>query len=130
MSVGLNFSPVPTDGVALLVVDYRTVAASTPAAAGGTCSVTLDPVPAGYFWLVERITVLNTSSTATTAYVYEGDPAPGNFRDGTSRGNLDVADESSPILVDSTRYLTVLWTGASNGAVGTVTVQYQLVKRA
>lgn len=128
--MGLNFSTVAPDGAALLVVDYRTVSASTPAAAGGTCSVTLEPVPAGMFWLVERITVLCTSTTPTTAYVYEGDPAPGNFRDGTSRGNLDVADESSPILVDSTRYLTVEWTGASAGAVGTVTVQYQLVKRA
>jgi hypothetical protein len=127
--VGLNFTTANPDGAALVVVDYRTVAASSAPAAGGSCSLTLEPVDAGYLWLVQRITVLCTSTTPTTAYVYEGDPAPGNFRDGTSRGNLDVADEASPILVDSTRYLTVVWQGASAGAVGTVTVQYQLVKR-
>lgn len=117
-------------GVSLSVIDYRTRYLTTaPAGASGTIGVTFDPVPPGYFWLLQRFTVLCTSSTKTRAMVYAGDPAAQNLLDGTEVGNLDIADEQSPILLDSNTALTVQWTGASAGAVGTVRVQYQLVQR-
>jgi len=117
-------------GASLTVVDYRAVNKLTkPAGANGLMSTIFDPVPPGCFWLVERITVSTTSSTTTRAMVYAGDPGAGNFVDGTEHGNLDTADESAPILLESSLSLNVLWTGASVGAQGTVRIQYQLVQR-
>ena len=126
----LPVSVAATAGAALQVVDYRSAyVTTTPAGADGTMTATFPYVPAGYIWLVQRITVLCTSSTSTRAMVYAGSPAAQNFLDGTDRGNIDTADESSPILLESSLSLIVVWTGASVGAVGTARIQYQLVTR-
>lgn len=130
--MALVFTPAAGDGSAplLTVLDYRTIAkSSAPASAAGVATVTFDPVPDGCLWLVERITVVCSSSAATKCMVYAGDPALSTFVDGTASGNFDTADEASPVLVDSNVSLTVQWTGATAGAVGTVRIQYQLVKR-
>lgn len=117
-------------GAALSVVDYRSTSLTTdPAGPDGIMLATFDPVPPGNFWLLERITVSTTSTTGTRALVYAGAPSAGNFVDGTERGDLDTADEASPILIESSLSLLVIWTGASPGAVGTVRIQYQLVTR-
>jgi hypothetical protein len=62
--------------------------------------------------------------------VYAGPPSQQNFVDGTESGNIDTADETSPILIESATALTIQWTGASMGAVGTARIQYQIVQRA
>ena len=117
-------------GAALAVVDYRSAAKiSKPGGADGLLTVEFDPVDPGLIWLIQRITVLSSSTTQTRAMVYAGDPTGTNFVDGTSRGNLDVADELSPILLESCNRLTVQWTEASPGAQGIVRVQYQIVQR-
>ena len=121
----------PTEsGAGLAVVDYRSAAKiSDPADVDGLISVEFDPVAPGLIWLIQRITIMCTSTTSTRAMVYAGDPTPTNLVDGTDRGNLDVADELSPILLESCTPLTVQWTGASAGAQGVVRVQYQIVQR-
>ena len=117
-------------GNALSVVDYRSVSQSTdPADAAGVIVATFDPVPPGLIWLVERMTVTTTSAPPTIAMVYAGAASSSNLVDGSSSGNLDTADEASPILIESNTSLTVVWTGAAAGAVGTCRVQYQLVQR-
>lgn len=127
----LVFSPATSSdgGARLDVLDYRRQARTATADATGTATVTFDAVPAGQLWLVERFAVSSSSSTQTTCQIYAGDPAPANLVDGTTSGNLDVADEASPILIDSSLSLNAQWTGASSGASCTVTVQYQLVQR-
>lgn len=117
-------------GAALRVVDYRRQRKrSDPAGADGLCTITLDPVEAGFLWLVDRMVIATTSATPTECYAYSGDPDLSRIEDGSSHGNFDVADESSPVLVDSAESLTVQWTGASLGAVAYLSVQYQLVQR-
>jgi hypothetical protein len=117
-------------GASLTVRDYvSTFQVTKPADATGVMTATFDPVPPGLFWLIERITVSTTSATPTTVMVYAGDPSPYTYVDGSAAGNLDVADESSPILVNSATSLTAVWAGASVGAVGTIRIQYQLVSR-
>lgn len=123
------FSVAQVSGAALQVVDYRSQSVKATADSSGTITAAFRPVDVGYLWRVERITVLCTSSTSTQAVAYAGDPLAQNMVDGTSHGNLDTADESSPILVDSSIPLTIQWTGASPGAVGVARIQYQLVKR-
>jgi hypothetical protein len=121
-----------TGGASLAVVDFRSdyLSAGPAESDYATLTATFDPVPAGYLWLVQRITVLTDSTTPTQATVYAGYPSPQNFVDGTERGNLDTADESSPILIDSSVSLAVVWTGASLGSTAHARIQYQLVQRA
>ena len=115
----------------LTVVDYRSpYLTSGPADAAGLMSVTFEPVPPGYLWLIQRATVSTTSTAATRAMMYAGAPSPQNFVDGTNSGNLDISDENAPIMLDSSTQLLIQWTGATPGATGTARIQYQLVQRA
>lgn len=117
-------------GGGLAVVDYRSAFAQTgPADLSGVITAEFDPVPVGLLWLVQRVTVACSSSQPTAAGLYVGDPQPANLVDATQAGNLDTADESSPILVDSNVTLTCRWINADPGSVGVVRIQYQLVQR-
>lgn len=99
---------------------------SPPAGVDGLCVVRFRVDPAGgVIYLIDRITVYNTSTTATVATVYVGDPSPGNIADTTYEGNRDVADEVQPISVVGEDTITVVWEGASVGAVGTARLQYR-----
>jgi hypothetical protein len=109
--------------------DRFTRSASTKAAAGGTCATILGPVPEGDLWLIERIVVTCTSSTATTAIFYLDSISNANIVEGTQSGNLDFADENQPLEVDGARSLLAVWTGASNGAIGTVQAQIRVLRR-
>lgn len=119
-----------TEGVSYTTVDRRIAVATTKGAnAAGIAQAVFPAVPEGYLWLVERMTVMCDSALPTQATVYAGDPIPINLIDGTSRGNLDVADETSPALVQTGLPLTAVWSGCTPGAIGTIRVQYQLVTR-
>lgn len=121
-----------TQGSALVIVDYRkAIKRSGPAGADGICTATFDPVPAGYLWRVERIVVTNTSTISqSAARFYDTDPnTPGALADSTFSGNEDIADENSPVTVDSNVSAVMVWTGCDVAAVGTVKIQYVLVQR-
>lgn len=98
---------------------------SNPAAADGICDAVFDTVPTGHMWLVERVNINNTSTVATAAVLYVGAPVPANQVDMSNSGVGDVADEVNPIRVPGGLQLRVRWTGASLGAVGTVSIQYR-----
>lgn len=118
-------------GASLTVVDYRSqFARSAPADAAGIATVEFGPVPSGLLWLVQRMRVMTNSATASTLAVYAGPVDDSNMVDGTIVGNQDTADEASPILVDSNLMLTLQWTGATPGAIGTARIQHQVVQRA
>jgi hypothetical protein len=82
---------------------------------------------------VERIVVTCTSSIQTSCRIYAAPDARSitgsNLKDGTSTGNFDVADDAAPVFVDSNECFIAQWSGASVGAIGTVAIQYQYVKR-
>lgn len=101
---------------------------SSPAA-GGVAQVQFAPVPPDQYWLIEHILVQNTSTNNTQAGVYLDDATlPSNLIDGTYVGNRDVADYSSPILVESNRALIVEWTNCNAGDVATAYIQYRVFK--
>jgi hypothetical protein len=111
------------------ILDWRDlVATSAPAGADGLCTVTFLPVDPGNLWLVDHETVSCTSSTRTACFVYLGpDIRPQNLRDFTGSGNLDIADNSSPLQIPGSRSLTYQWVGASLGAIATAAIQYRLL---
>lgn len=92
-------------------------------AAGGRMQAVFDPVPSSQLWLVERIVVSSTSTAKTEARFYAGREEPVSLLDGTRSGNLDIADNSSPMQVTSSIALLVVWTGADDGSVGSVRIQ-------
>ncbi|MFT3873439.1 MAG: hypothetical protein QM714_12480 [Nocardioides sp.] len=70
-----------------------------------------------------------TSSNQTAARLYLDSIAPAGVLDGSRAGNFDVADQGSPIQVPGGSVLICQWTGADNNAVGTMRVQYVVLKQ-
>lgn len=120
------------EGTGFRLVDWDIWSLATPPAVGGVMSIATDPTEQGFVLLVERMVVGTTSTTATVCNWYAG-PAgaltPPYRRDGTPAGNDAVAEYPRPVLVPPGIPLTVVWTGASAGAVGFATIQWQLYQR-
>ena len=105
-----------------------TPTASSPACTidGGSVTAQFPPVPYDYFWSIEQISVSCTSTTTTTAKVYVDTPAQDiNVIAATLSGNSDQDDVNSPIILLPTKYLYVVWTNCSIGAVGSVRLQHK-----
>ena len=105
-----------------------TPTARSPAcsSAGGSVTAQFPPVPYDYFWSIEQISVSCTSTTTTTAKVYVDTPmADINVIAATLAGNSDQDDVNSPIILLPTKYLYVVWTNCSIGAVGSVRLQHK-----
>ena len=101
-----------------------TASSASCTSAGGSVIAQFPPVPYDYFWSVEQIAVACNSSTTTTAKVYLDTPAIDlNVIAATLAGNSDQDDVNSPIIVLPTKYLYVVWTNCSLGAVGSVRLQ-------
>lgn len=114
-----------TSGVQLTVVDVLPMSSSATADATGTATIQFDQVESGWLWLVTAMSVRTTSTTQTRCAVFAGS----RLMDGSDTGNFDFSDRNSPVLVNSAEQLSVVWTGATPGAVCTFDGQYQLVTR-
>jgi hypothetical protein len=125
--------PVPTSVPATsgwAVFDWLDRSYSTPAAgADGVALLTRPPVPEDQRWQVTHMVVGCTSATATQMRLYFDDVSNGNLRDGTSSGGFDVADWPQGLWVPPGRALVARWTGATVGAVGTLTLQATILRR-
>jgi hypothetical protein len=109
--------------------DYRQLVATSKAAAGGIADAVLTQVPQDELWLLDRVVVVCTSSSTTSAFLYLNTADDRNVLDGTQVGNFDVADQSSPIQLPGGSTLLCRWAGASNGAVGTIRAQVTVMKQ-
>jgi hypothetical protein len=98
-----------------------------PAPAGlfyGSVSVVSRPLDSDELWLIDHMVCSTTASAATTLRLYErAQEAPRYFLDGSDRGNFDVADYAAGLQVPPGGQLLAVWSGASAGAVGTLSVQ-------
>lgn len=118
-------------GTTFRVVDIAIVPlASTVATATGVMTAVTDPIEQGFLWLVERLVIGTTSTTDTLCQVYNGPVQNDIYRgDLTFTGNDDVAEYDPPLLIPPGVPLTLVWSGASIGAQGFASVQYQLVQK-
>lgn len=123
--------PVPVGGSAAgwSLVDYRTVRGNTSPAAGGTAQLTLEQLAGNELWLIDHAVVSCTSSTATSVRWYESSVDPLSLLDGTSSGDFDVADWPVGLLIQPSQSLVVVWSGASDGAIGTLRAQVRILRR-
>jgi len=125
------FVPVQQlDASSWALADYAQAAAAADVDAG-TITVTFEQVPDGELWLVDRIVVSCTSTTATRALVYDGDPSdPRRIWDGTQSGNFDAADNASPIQLPAGSQLVVVWSDEPDpGSRGTAFAQWAIMRR-
>jgi len=97
--------------------------------AAGVALIDMPGPNAGQVHVVERIVVTTTSALISEARVYVVSPSQegisdADLRDGSSSGDLDVADLARAIRVHAGRALRVRWTGMTVGAIARVSVQY------
>lgn len=112
------------------LADYVTLQKrSTPAAADGLCTIVLDQLDDNELWLIDHAVVSCTSSVFTTLRFYAAAVTDLNLLDGSSSGNFDVADWPNGLQLQPTSSLIVQWSGASTGAVGTLTLQARSLRR-
>jgi len=99
-----------------------------PATSSGIITATFPMVPYDYYWYVEIISVYCNSTSQTQAYVYNQLPiAPQNILSTTNSGNLDQDDRNQPILIQPTNAMSIQWTNASVGSIGTAQIQFKAV---
>ncbi len=103
---------------------FRKEAVVTTIDAAGIADAVFGPPPADGYWLVERIVVVTTSAAATEARMYSGDVDDANLEDGTSTGNLDIADETQAIVVPGGTVFRIRWTGGTINARAVGRIQY------
>lgn len=97
-----------------------------PATSSGIITAIFPQVPYDYYWYVEIISVSCNSTTSTQCYVYVDTPLqPQNVISTSNSGNLDQDDRNQAILVEPTKLMTIQWTGASLGSIGTARIQYK-----
>lgn len=65
-------------------------------------------------WLVRRFLIRGPADSQ--ARIFAGEPAVTTLADGTSAGDLDVADYAQPLYVPPTVPLVVVWTHRDTGA--------------
>jgi hypothetical protein len=138
-------TPGPVQGGGISLVDSPPARPKMVVApAGTTAQVAFAGPNAPLLWWVDRITVKARASvtalfsafpaSSTQAWVFVGtDEASAvrddNLADLTLVGNLDIADELSPIVVDSGQVLVVVWTNTTPGALYTARIQYRVMAR-
>lgn len=127
---------VPTlDRNLFALVDWRTavVLGSAPAGAAGTITATSDTPPDDEWWLIERLIVNSTSTTATSVDLYVGQADPHYERDwtpqGGSTGNHGVAEYPRGLLCEPSQPCIIVWSGASLAATAFYNMQIQVYKR-
>jgi len=99
-----------------------------PATSTGIITATFPVVPYDYYWYVEIISISCNSTSPTQAYVYNQLPlAPQNVLSTSNSGNLDQDDRNQPILIQPTNAMSIQWTNASVGSIGTAQIQFKAV---
>jgi hypothetical protein len=111
------------------LVDYRSDGLTTAAASGGAATGALDQVPTDQLWIVDHAVAFCTSAAPTTLRLYSDSAQPQYLLDGTDDGNFDVADWPNGLQLVPGRSLLAVWSGATDGAVGTITVQMRILQR-
>lgn len=111
------------------LVDYATKRAQTPPAAGGIAEVDLGQLEPDEMWLIDHAVIACDSTTPTELRWYESAAIDLQLLDGTAKGGFDVADWPAGLQVRPSQSILARWTGASAGAVGTVILQYRVLRR-
>lgn len=109
--------------------DYARAQLQTPAAVGGIAQLEAAQLAGDEMWLIDHAVIYCTSSTPTAARLYASSVAPTALLDGTASGGFDVADWPAGLQLGPSSSLIAQWAGASDGAIGTLSIQYRRLRR-
>jgi len=102
---------------------------SDPAGSDGVALITLPALPDNERWQLTHSVVGCTSATATRVRHYLDSVTNGALREGSDKGNFDVADWAQGLWVPPGRVLITRWTGCTPGAVATLALQATILRR-
>lgn len=110
------------------LIDFVTLQARSDPAAGGRAAIEFDQLDTNELLLVDHAVVFCDSAAPTSVRWYAGGEDPQRLLDGSDRGNFDVADWPAGLQLTATSLL-VVWSGATDGAIGALTAQARLLRR-
>lgn len=112
------------------VADWRTIQRASAPAAAGVASIEFPQLSSDEQWLIDHVVAQCASTKATSLRLYDTTVGVGGLLSGTTNGNLNEADYPSGLLLRSSSSLIAQWTNASDGAIGTLTLQARVLRRA
>lgn len=98
-------------------------------AAGGRAELTGPQVGFDDRWLIDHMVVHCPSSTQATLRLYDTQEHPLRLLDGVPDGRFAVADWPAGLQLRPGGTLLAVWTGASDGARGVITLQGRIMRR-
>jgi hypothetical protein len=110
-------------------VEYATFQAQSAPAAGGVCQVQFDQLDSNERWIIDHAVSFCDSATPTALRLYESNISPFALLDGSSSGAFDVADWPAGLAIRPAMFLLAQWTGAADGAHGTMTLQARILRK-
>lgn len=121
-------TPVPSAS-SWQVVDWLDASYSSDPATGGVAMLEVPQLPDTDRWRLTHGVVGCTSTATTSLRIYLTSVTNGNLRDGTDKGNFSVADWAPGLMIPPGRSLIVVWNGASDGAVGWLNLQAEVLRQ-
>lgn len=109
------------------VVDWSAPVLTSPPATSGTARVEFPQLQDDQQWLIDRAVASCTSTSPTSARLYDATASPLQLLSGTASGNFDEADYPNGLLVRPRGFLVAVWTGCSDGAIATLRLQVRLM---
>ena len=111
------------------LVDFLRISRVTEPAAGGEAWLDVGQLASDELWLIDRIVASCDSESRTTLRLYEAAVDPMRYLSGSSAGNFDEADYPAGLQVAPSESLLAVWTGAADGARGTLAIQGRIWRR-
>lgn len=111
------------------LLDYVSRPFRSQPATAGAAQIELAELDSDEMWLVDHAVVNCSSTTPTQLRWYDSVVDPAALLDGSNAGNFDVADWPAGLQLGPSTRLLVRWTGASDGAIGTLTLQARVLRR-
>jgi hypothetical protein len=102
---------------------------SDPAAAGSATLVARQ-LADNELWLIDHAVVSSDSTTDTKLRLYESLVDPSFYLSGSDSGNFDEADYPGGLQIAPASQLVAVWTGASSGARGRLSVFGRIYRKA
>lgn len=102
------------------------------ASAAGVIEIVAGPLAAGESWYIDRAAISTTSVLLSEFRAFTGSRASADARDlidGSAGGNLDVMDTPAPWRVLPRQFLTMRWTNATAGSLGSIHLQGRRIVR-
>lgn len=116
---------LPTDTRAGTGYTAAPVTLRGTASGAGGLTLTTSPVPQGYRWLINYVTITADGAAVPTVNLYVDEAALPNLLDGTT-DNVAVAPYNPARVLDQGQRLLVVWTGATVGAHCSVRIEYDV----